>query len=517
MVHNFVEKHDRGVYRAIEIITAFLRWIILLSPIWMGIFFPRAIVFFLTFLAIFWVYLAIRHSMGMIIGYRRYSKELKTDWMSECLKLDFGVLPDKPTLPANLSSVKHLILIPAVSEPLELLTETVNAIFKQTFPVKNVTLIFAIEERYSVGTIANIKTALGGRESQLDTVMYFVHPAGIPGEAVGVAGANRTWGASRAVAKLKEDGKNIRDYIFTTIDSDHVIHPQFLARLTHLYLTSDRRDYKFYTSAVGLFDNNYWRVPTLMRIEATSTLFGGMSDWVVTHKGLKDSFANYSASLVTLVDANYWDVQLGIDDTIFYWRAFFARNGDFSGVCHFIPYSADAVEGKTYLDSYRSLYKQLVRWGWGTIAVPLSIMEFLKRPSIPFKAKLLWTIEHFKKYILLVNVVFLITFGFGIVSLVNPYIKQTSYAYSLPNIMSTILTIPLVFFIPMTILKLKIVKPMPEHWPVWRKFFALLEGPMVLINLLTFSFVPFLEAQTRMLLGKRMKDLYHTPKIRNTL
>jgi len=149
-----------------------------------------------------------------------------------------------------------------------------------------------------------------------------------------------------------------------------------------------------------------------------------------------------------------------------------------------------------------------------TVSVPISLREFLINKKIPFRHKLLWTIEHIKKYTFLVNVVFLITFGFSIVSLVNPYIKQTSYAYSLPNIMSTILTIPLIFFIPATILKLKIVKPMPENWPLWRKTFSLLEGPMVLVNLLTFSFFPFLEAQTRMLFGRKMKDLYHTPKVR---
>ena len=55
---------------------------------------------------------------------------------------------------------------------------------------------------------------------------------------------------------------------------------------------------------------------------------------------------------------------------------------------------------------------------------------------------------------------------------------------------------------------------MPKDWPVYKKLFAMLEGPLAIINLLTYSFVPFIEAQTRMLLGKKMKDLYHTPKVR---
>src|SRR3989344_4246904 len=479
MIAQIVEKNDQVVYRFLEILTASVRWAVLLFPIWLGLLAPKFTVFLLTFFAVFWVYLAIRHSFGMIIGYFRFKRELKVNWYEKCRTLDFKTLPDKETLPPSLKETKHFILIPAYSEPYEVFKETFDALFNQTFPSEQITLVITIEEKYAERIKENITKALGDRINRLERLMIYVHPAGIPGEAIGVAGANRTWGAKHAIEDLKNAGVNIRNYIFTTMDSDHVLNLQFLARLTHLYLTSDKRDNKFYSSAVSLFDNNYWKVPTLMRI-----------------------------------DANYWDVQIGIDDTVFFWRAFSARNGDFIGVCHYIPYSADAVEGKSYWGSYKSLYKQLVRWGWGTVSVPISLREFLINKKIPFRHKLLWTIEHIKKYTFLVNVVFLITFGFSIVSLVNPYIKQTSYAYSLPNIMSTILTIPLIFFIPATILKLKIVKPMPENWPLWRKTFSLLEGPMVLVNLLTFSFFPFLEAQTRMLFGRKMKDLYHTPKVR---
>ena len=514
MIAQIVEKNDQAVYRFLEILTTSVRWAVLLSPIWLGLLAPKVTVFMLTFFAVFWVYLAIRHSMGMIIGYLRYKKEMKVDWYEECQKLDFKTLPDKETLPPSLKITKHFILIPAYSEPYEIFKETLDALFKQTFPTEQVTLVFTIEEKYSERVKENIIKAIGDRLNKLERLMIYVHPAGIPGEAIGVAGANRTWGAKHAIEDLKKENVDLRNYIFTTMDSDHALNPQFLSRLTHLFLTNDKRDNKFYSSAVSLFDNNYWRVPTLMRIEATSILMGGLSDWVVSHKGLKDTFSNYSTSLQTLIDANYWDVKVGIDDTVFFWRAFSARNGDFIGVCHYIPYSADAVEGKSYWGSYKSLYKQLVRWGWGTVSVPISLREFLKNKKIPFRHKLLWTLEHIKKYTFLVNVVFLITFGFSIVSIVNPYIKQTSYAYSLPKIMSVILTIPLIFFIPATILKLKIVRPMPENWPLWKKTFSLLEGPMVLINLLTFSFFPFLEAQTRMLFGKKMKDLYHTPKVR---
>ena len=114
----------------------------------------------------------------------------------------------------------------------------------------------------------------------------------------------------------------------------------------------------------------------------------------------------------------------------------------------------------------------------------------------------MWTLEQFKKKVLLVSIVFLITFGFTILTFVNTDVKQTNFAYSLPFIMSFILTCTLVFLVPGTIVRFKMTTPIPAGWPFWRKVLAFFEGPLIIINLLTFSFFPFIEAQTRTTLRK---------------
>lgn len=514
MVIELVEKYDKQVNRFLEILPGFLTWAFLLSPVWLGLLYPAVIVYLLTFLSVYWVYLCTKHTIGVVRGYFLFKKEGAVNWFEECKKLDFNSLPDKNTLPASLSSVKHFILVPVVNEPNEVLKDSLNSILNQTYPTKSITLVYTIEKKYYEEVSKRINKLLEGERDKLDLVLMYAHPAGILGEAIGVGGANRTWGARHAVDDLRKMGRNIRDYIFSSLDADHVINPQYLARLTHLYLTSDKRDNKFYSTAVHLFNNNLWQVPLIMRIEANAVTLGSISDWSVAKKGTKDTFSSYSASLQTLIDADYWDVSLGVDDTIFYWRAFFVRNGDFIGACHYVPYSADAVEGKNYIDCYASLYKQLLRWGWGVIDFPLSIKEFMKNKRIPLKSKVSWIIKHLEKRVLLINIVFLITFGFGILTAVNPDVKQTSFAYSLPNIMSMLLTFTLIFLVIGTMVRMRLVAPFPEGWPLWKKFLAFLEGPMIILNLLTFSFFPFIEAQTRMLLGKPMKDLYHTPKVR---
>jgi cellulose synthase/poly-beta-1,6-N-acetylglucosamine synthase-like glycosyltransferase len=458
--------------------------------------------------------MAYSHSRGLFLGYRYYKEESSVDWYLECQKLNFSELLDKETLSPSLGDVRHLIIIPVVNEPEAVLRDSIDSIFNQSFPTSQISIVFTVEEKYSEEVIDRIRGVVGEREKDLNSLMFFIHPAGIPGEAIGDGGANRAWGSSHAVEELKNRNENIRNYIFSNLDSDHVLHKHYISRLTHLYLTTDKRDNHFYSSAVPLFDNNLWRVPLMMRLEANSVTLGVISDWAVSKGKVRKCFSAFSVSLQTLIDANYFDVSLGADDTIFYWRAFFARNGEFDGMAHFIPYSADAVEGKNFIDSHKSLYKQLLRWGWGVVDFPLSVKGFLKNKNIKRSKKIQWMIRHIKERVLLVNIVFLITFGFAIVTLVNPYVKQSNFAYSLPDITSLILTLTLVFMIPGIYFRKKFSTPPPEKWSKVRRALTYLEGPLIMLNLLTYSFFPWIHAQTMLIFGKRFKDLYHTPKIR---
>ncbi|MFH1648249.1 MAG: glycosyltransferase family 2 protein [Patescibacteria group bacterium] len=513
-MNDTLQQEDKKLHRFLEISLGTLTWLLLLSPVWLGLLYPHAIVYLLTFLTVYWAYMALKHTFGLIRGYRKFKEESVVDWYEECEKLDFNILPDKPTLPPTLEDIRHILVIPAVNEPERVLRDSIDSIFNQSFPKDQITLVFTIEEKYAKKTTEEIKNVIGVRSESFHDLMFFVHPAGIVGEAIGDGGANRAWGASHAVDELKRKGENIRNYIFSNLDSDHVLYKHYLSRLTHLYLTSDKRDNHFYSSAVPLFDNNLYRVPMMMRIEANAVTLGVVSDWALSEGKVRKTFSAFSVSLQTLIDANFFDISLGADDTIFYWRAFFVRDGEFDGKAHYIPYSADAVEGKDYIDSHRSLYKQLLRWGWGVVDFPLSMKGFIHNKNVKSSKKIKWIVRHLKERVFLINIVFLITFGFGIVTLVNPLVKQSSYAYSLPNIMSAILTLTLIFLIPGGLFKSKFSKPPPKDYPIFKRFLLILEGPLIMLNLLTFSFLPWIHAQTMMLFGKRFKDLYHTPKIR---
>ncbi|MBU1016779.1 MAG: hypothetical protein ABIJ36_01575 [Patescibacteria group bacterium] len=505
-----IEKQHPLLFRFLEIVPGFITWATLLSPIWLGILAPRIMLFFLTFLSIYWIYRATIHAWGTLKGIKLYYAEIKINWLKKCKELKFSELPDTNELPKNFSALKHFILIPTVSERFEVLEPTFKALWESNYPKENFFIVVPIEEKGE----KIVKTSLRKIKERypFKNLLVYTHPANIPGEVTGVGSPNRTWGAKHAIPDLKKGGVEIKDFIFTTMDSDTVVHKEFFARLSYEYLVSDKRLNKFFSTAVFLFNNNLWKVPMQMRIEANSVTLGTLSSWVI-EKATRETFSCYSSALQTLIDAHFWDVTT-IDDSVFFWRAFFARDGDFEGRCYFIPVSNDAVQGESLVKSHISLYKQLVRWGWGSIVFPISMYGFIKGKNIPKTSKLLWTFSKIERHFIWRTIAFLITFGFALLTLVSKTIRHSSAVYRLPQIISLILSSALILIIPVTHFRLKLAPKIPEEWPWWKKVMAYLEGPLIMINLLTYSFIPFLEAETKMMFGKKFKKTYYTPKIR---
>src|SRR4030042_4940293 len=117
MLAKLVEKNEYFFQRFFEIMLGLSTLALLSSPLLLWIFFPKAVVYLLTFLTVYWSYMAFRHTYGMYVGYKRYQREIAISWYDSCLSLDFSKLPDKKTLPESLNDLYHLILIPLVSEP----------------------------------------------------------------------------------------------------------------------------------------------------------------------------------------------------------------------------------------------------------------------------------------------------------------------------------------------------------------------------------------------------------------
>ena len=69
--------------------------------------------------------------------------------------------------------------------------------------------------------------------------------------------------------------------------------------------------------------------------------------------------------------------------------------------------------------------------------------------------------------------------------------------------------------IPIVIFRRKIT-PVPKGWKWWRHILDFLETYLITVNMLTFSFIPYVQAMTEMMLGlgKFKRNFYVTDKVR---
>ncbi len=109
----------------------------------------------------------------------------------------------------------------------------------------------------------------------------------------------------------------------------------------------------------------------------------------------------------------------------------------------------------------------------------------------------------------------LLTFGFTLLSLVNKEVTQANYAYAIPKINSLLMTSVLLGLFPSLFIIGFLKKPMPKEWGIIKKaFIRITDGMGVFVNLLTFGFLPWIEAETKLMLNKKYKSLYASPKYR---
>ncbi len=132
--------------RTLMFIPGFLTWSMLFMPIWLGLIAPKAAAFILTFISVYWLYMAVKHAKGLWKGYKLYEEALTIDWQQKCIDLEWDKLSNPETLPESYDKTKHFILIPTYHEPYELLEATFESIMNQKYSLNNITVVVGTEE-----------------------------------------------------------------------------------------------------------------------------------------------------------------------------------------------------------------------------------------------------------------------------------------------------------------------------------------------------------------------------------
>ncbi len=487
----------RWFTKLFEAIPGTLTWFFILLP-FIAAFsgFPELMVAYITFLTIYWAYRGSLFLIGIYIGYRRMVRDQNTDWIGKIGKEKLAY-----------KDLKYVFICPIVKEDLDVLEPALQAWARSDVDTKKISIVFALEQNFVDISMKNTKYLKEKYGKYFREMMDIVHPNNIEGEIEGVKGANINWASRIFVEMVEERDEKLSDYLLITCDSDLRPTEKYLSAITYKYLTVPTPQRKFFSTAVHTFNNNIYRVPALVRVFSSSISLAIMHEWVL-RKYARETWSSYVVNLQTVKDAHFWDPQVPNDDTFFYFNALIRFDGEFSGEEVYVPTHNDAVENETTSKSYQSLYKQQHRWGWGGVVFPITFAGLYKNKKIPLKRKIGITSIMFDSRLIFRTVVYLITLGLPILSLLSTEFQYSSAAYNLPRLMSYIFTFVMLYNLPILFLRRKIMPP-HEKWGVLRNIQDIFETLLITVNLLTFAFIPALQAQTEMMFGKGFKKRYY--------
>ncbi len=483
--------------RIFETIPGAITWFFLALPFLAAFFgFPEFMVWYVAFLTLYWGYRSFKFVYGIFIAYFRMNRDVKTDWIERIEKEGL-----------NRDHLKYVYILPIYKEGYDVIEPTIDAWSKSDVGADRISVVFALEQRAIDISKPVVEKIISKYGKLFRETIISIHPKDIEGEIVGVKNPNINWATRLFVEKVQERNEKLDDYLLITCDSDLRPHPKYLSAITYKFLLEKEPHKKFYSTAIHTFNNNVYNVPSLVRIFSHFLSLVIMNEWV-TRKKTRETWSSYVASLRTVHEIGYWDPEIPNDDTAFYFNALIRYNGEFAGEEVYIPTYSDAVENKDFINTHKALYKQQLRWGWGSIVFPMTFAGLYKNKNIPLKKKLEIALPMFDDRLLFRTTVYLITFALPILTLLSPGFKFSSASYNLPRIMSTILTAIVFLNIPIYFVKTKL-SPRPKNWNIIRIIGDVLETILITVNLLTFAFIPYVQAWTEMMLGKSKKQEYY--------
>ena len=413
----------------------------------------------------------------------------------------------------NWQNIYHLIILPMYKEPYEVVRESFLSLKNANYPKDKLIVVLAIEER--AGEVA-LATAQKIREEFGNEFFKFLishHPADLPGEIAG-KGANETWAIKEAKKSIIDPLKiSYEDILVSAFDADTQVGPGYFGILTYKFLTADDPQRSSY-QPIPFFSNNIYQAPALARVVAFSTTF-----WMMMHQAWPErltTFSSHSMPFKALVEIGFWQTNIVSEDSRIFWQFFLHYNGDWRTEPLFYPVYMDANIASGFWQTIRNLYKQQRRWAWGVENIPYVLSGFFAR-KIAGGQKIyrgFHLIDDFHSWATNALVIFI--FGWLPVAIGGENFDISLLSYNLPRVTSFIMTLASIGIVTSAVLALSLLPPKPEKNKIRHYFFYLTQWILLPLTLIVLGSLPALEAQTRLMLGRRFHlDFWTTPKSRS--
>lgn len=480
-------------YRLWEIFPGAATWAIFIIPIFLALYIPNILASLVIVYAVYWLVKAFMMSVRLVIAYKKYQQEIKTDWLSLCKKL-----------PNDWKKIYHILIIPAYKESFETLRYSFEAIINSNYPLDKVICVLAMEEREEEqGRIIAEKI----QKRFANRLFYFLHtehPKNLPNEISTGKGPNLDFAGRQIYKFIKEKKIDPKNVLITSLDADHRPHPQYLASLTYHYLTTPDPIHKSY-QPLPMFFNNVWDVPIPMRSIGVGSTFWQMIESTRSYR--LRNFAAHSQSLAALLKTNFWSKLTIVEDGHQFWRSFFAFDGNHQVIPINIPIYQDAVlSPRGYTATFIEQYLQKKRWAWGASDIAYVMTNIFHLKKISLLEKFLQTFRLIEGHLAWSTTSIILAFVGWLPFSLNPGFHSTVIAYNFPTIYSRILTIALLSLIVTLTLSALMLPSRPKRKINWSIYLEWIISPvMIPIANVFFSSIPAIHAQTSLMLGRYME------------
>jgi hypothetical protein len=233
------------------------------------------------------------------------------------------------------------------------------------------------------------------------------------------------------------------------------------------------------------------------------------------------SQSTYSLSMRMAHDVGYWDTDIIPEDWHMFLKCFYQLDGRVEVEPIYLPLGNDGALSASPRATYVNHYLQVRRWGWGASDLPYAAEQALNHPEIPLRRRLLRLWYFFENHLLWSTQWFILTLG-GLIPLsywlltddtMAPswfFLTNWEWAYLdfLPgfiSLTSVVMTPTLVPFLILIVLDHQI-RPAPPA-AMTKRDHVMGHLCWLAISPITFfsSAMPALDAQVRLMLGKRME------------
>ncbi len=493
---------DRMLYRAFEMVPGVLSWGTLLLVVILSVSAPTAAAYFIIAFDLYWLLKTFYLGMHQRHSWKRLRHNMQADWRARIATLRY-------------EHVYHMVIMPYYKEPLEIVDHALGAIAAADYDKRRIILVLAAEERAGAEALEIAKHMEEKYAGIFGHFIVTVHPDRLPGEIRG-KGPNITYAAEQARMRVLDPHTiPYEDVVVSAFDIDTVILPQYFLCLSWYFLTTEDRHHASF-QPVPLYNNNIWDAPAVSRVAAFSSTFWQMIQQERPEK--LTTFSSHAVSFKALYEVGYWQKNMISDDSRIFWNLYLGNDGKYRAVPISYPVSMDANLAPTLWQTLVNIYKQHLRWMWGSENIPYMLFGFVKNKQISLRKKVHHTIVQLEGFwSLATSPLIILLLGWLPLWLGGDAFRNTVLSYNLPYVTRNLMIVAMLGLVLAAVISFSLMPQLPLHMRRRSRYHylvATLQWLLVPFTIIIFGALPGLHAQTRLMFGKYFGAFWVTPKHR---